>query len=156
MDFQVQDWSQKSFHQIQYVEQIQKLWPRWATEHREWASPTSFAATQQNTDPAGFRSLAYLIFPRLLEALDTLSAQFPVGSATGMLFKQSVKASPMFFFIPLQKKRKWVSWNHESQKHTRGSHHPVLVRRWRDQLMLSHLNGNQRWNKRVVPALLTC
>lgn len=58
---------------------------------------------QQNTDPAEFRSLAYLMFPRLLEALGTLSAQFPVRSATGMLFKQFVKASPMVFHSSLEK-----------------------------------------------------
>lgn len=34
---------------------------------------------------------------RLLEALDMLSAQFPVRSTAGIFFKQFVKASPMFF-----------------------------------------------------------
>lgn len=59
--------------------------------------PVSFAALQQNAEPAEFKSLAYLMFPRLMDALDTLSAQFPVGSATGMPFEQFLKASPMFF-----------------------------------------------------------
>jgi len=57
---------------------------------------------QQNTDPAKFMTLAYLMFLRLLEALDTLSAQFPVQSATGMLLKHLVKSSPIFFHSSLE------------------------------------------------------
>jgi len=59
-------------------------------------------AIEQNTDLAECSSLTHQPIPRLLGALRTLSALFPVRSATGMLFKMKENGyiSPLDLLIP--------------------------------------------------------
>lgn len=73
------------------------------SQREAWVSFTSFAIWQ-NTDLA--KCLSHLPIPRLLGALGTLlltlSAHFPVRSATGMLFKMEENGciSPVDLLIP--------------------------------------------------------